>query len=82
MKHVREVGLETCDNKVHKLLFTNINKREKRMKIIDFVMIRGKQLFEEGKEINLIKLKIEDNKIQNIFETYKYHKIRFKLNRI
>ena len=79
---MREVGLETCDNKVHKLLFTNINKREKRMKIIDFVMIRGKQLFEEGKEINLIKLKIEDNKIQNIFETYKYHKIRFKLNRI
>ena len=79
---MREVGLETCDNKAHKLLFTNINKREKRMKIIDFVMIRGKQLFEEGKEINPIKLKIEDNKIQNIFEMYKYHKIRFKLNRI
>ena len=45
-------------------------------------MIRDQQLLEEGKEINPIEIKIEDKKIQNIFEMYKNNKIRFKLNDI
>ena len=39
-------------------------------------------MFEEGKEINPIEIKIEDNKIQNIFEKFKNNKARFKLNGI
>ena len=38
------------------------------MRILDFVIIIGQQLFEEVKEINPIEIDIEDNKIQNIFE--------------
>ena len=37
------------------------------MKILDFVMIRGQQVFEESKDINPIEIRVEDNKIQNIF---------------
>ena len=38
------------------------------MRILDFVIIIGQQIFEEVKEINPIEIDIEDNKIQNIFE--------------
>ena len=67
IKQVSGIGLETADNKVHEVLF---NKKE-NMKILDFVMIRGQQVFEEGKDINPIEIRVEDNKIQNIFKTYK-----------
>ena len=36
--------LETFDNKIHELSFTRVNK-EKKMNILDFVIIRGQQVF-------------------------------------
>ena len=38
------------------------------MSVLDFVVIRGQQGFEEEKEINPIYIKVENNKIQNIFD--------------
>ena len=70
IKQLSGIGLETADNKVHEVLFTRLNKKE-NMKILDFVMIRGQQIFEEGKDINPVEIRVEDNKIQNIFKTYK-----------
>ena len=52
------------------------------MNIIDFIIARGQQGFEDGKEINPIEIKIENNKIQNIFDRFEKNKIRFKLNGI
>ena len=49
------------------------------MNIIDFLIIRGQQVFEEGRDINLIEIKIEDNRVRNLFEKYKDNKLRFKL---
>ena len=36
-----------------------------------FISIRGKQNFEDDAEINPIEIKIENDKIQNMFEKYK-----------
>ena len=36
-------------------------------------------MFEEGRDINLIEIKIEDNRVRNLFEKYKDNKVRFKL---
>ena len=33
------------------------------MKILDFVMTRGQQVFEEGKDIKPIEIRVEDHKI-------------------
>ena len=41
------------------------------MTTIDFISIRGQQKFEGNAEINPIKIKIENDKIQNMFEKYK-----------
>ena len=41
------------------------------MKIDDFILTRGQQGFEDGKEIHPIEIKIESNKLQSIFERYK-----------
>ena len=49
------------------------------MDIIDFVLICGPQSLEEGKEINTIEIKIENNKLQNIFEKLKKNSVRFIL---
>ena len=49
------------------------------MNILDFLIIRGQQVFEEGRDINPIEIKIEDNRVRNLFEKYKDNKIRFKL---
>ena len=40
------------------------------MKVLDFLIIRGQQGFEEGKEINPIETKIENNRIQNVFDKF------------
>ena len=48
------------------------------MKVLDFIIIRGQQLFEEGKEINPIEIKLEDNRLQNLFGKYKENRVRFK----
>ena len=49
------------------------------MNILDFLIIRGQQVFEEGRDINPIEITIEDNRVRNLFEKYKDNKVRFKL---
>ena len=78
IKHVSGIELETAYKKVHEVLFTTLNKKE-NMKILDFVMIKVQQVLEEGKDINPTEIRVEDNKIQNIFKKYKNNKVRFKL---
>ena len=78
LKHVSGADLETDDNKLYKILFTRLSKSKKSMNILDFLIIRGQQVFEEGRDINLIEIKIEDNRVRNLFEKYKDNKIRFK----
>ena len=40
------------------------------MTTIDFLSIRGQQNFEDDAEINHTEIKIENEKIQNMFEKY------------
>ena len=40
------------------------------MTTIDFTSIRGQQNFEDDVEINPVEIKIENDKIQNMFEKY------------
>ena len=49
------------------------------MSVLDYVIIRGQQVFEGRREINPIEIKIEDNRIQNFFNKYKNNKAKFKL---
>ena len=49
------------------------------MNILDFLIIRGQQVFEEGRDINPIEIKIEDDRVRNLFEKYENNKVRFKL---
>ena len=59
------------DKKIPEIFITKINKREKNMKVLDFIIVRGgQQGFEDGKKINPIEIKIENNKIQNIFNRF------------
>ena len=37
---------------------------------IDFISILGQQNFEDNAEINPMEIRIEDDKIQNMFEKY------------
>ena len=48
------------------------------MSVLDFIIIREQQIFEERKNINPIEIKIEDNRIRNVFDRYKNNKVRFK----
>ena len=43
------------------------------------MIIRGQQVFEDGREINPIEIKVEDNRIRNFFDKYKNNKVIFKL---
>ena len=79
LKHVSATDLETDDNKLYEILFTRPSKSKESMNILDFLIIRGQQVFEEGRDINLIEIKIEDNRVRNLFEKYKDNKVRFKL---
>ena len=60
-------------------MFTSLSKSKKSMNILDFLIIRGQQVFEEGRDINPIEITIEDNRVRNLFEKYKDNKVRFKL---
>ena len=40
------------------------------MTTIDFISMRGQQNFEDNAEINPMEIKIENEKIQNMFEKY------------
>ena len=64
--------IETMDQKIHNFQLTKIRKKRKaRMRTIDFISIRGQQNFKDDAEMNPVEIKIEDNKIQNMFEKYK-----------
>ena len=78
LKHASGTELKMPDNKVHELLFTCLSK--KNMKILDFLIVRGQQVFEEGRDINPIDIKIEDKRVRNFFDKYKdNNKVKFKL---
>ena len=79
LKHVSGTDIETDVNKLYEILFTRPSKSKKSMNILDFLIIKGQQVFEEGRDINLIEIKIEDNRVRNLFEKYKDNKVRFKL---
>ena len=49
------------------------------MDAVDFLLIRSQQSFKEGKQINPTAIKIENNKLQNMFEKHKKDKTKFKL---
>ena len=79
LKDVSGTDLETDDNKLYEILFTRLSKSKKNMYIFDFLIIRGQQVIEVGRDINPIEIKIEDNRVRNLFEKYKDNKVRFKL---
>ena len=80
-KETRDIQI-TKDKKIHEIFITKINKRKKNMKALHFIIASGEQGFEDGKEINPIEIKIENNKMQNIFDRFEKNKIRFKLSGI
>ena len=57
-------------------------KRKKQMSVLDFVIIRGQQGFDEKKAINPIDIRVENNRIQNVFDKYARKKVRFTLEGI
>ena len=64
--------IQTMDQKIHNFQLTKTGeKRKERMATIDFISIRGQQNFENDAEINPMEKKIENDRIQNMFEEYK-----------
>lgn len=56
---------------MHNIELTKIGKKRKTsMTTIDFINVRGQLNFEEEAVINLIEMKIENNRIQNMFDKY------------
>ena len=49
------------------------------MTTINFISIWDQQNFEDDEEINHVEIKIENDKIQNIFEKYKKNTVKFSL---
>ena len=78
IKHVSGTELVRNDNKVYEILLSRL-KSLKKMNVIDYIIIRGQQVFEGGREINSLEIKIEDNMIRNFFNKYKNNKVKFKL---
>lgn len=61
--------LKQLIKKVHSFRLTKIVwKRKKEMTTVDFINVRGQQNFDKESVINLIEMKIENDKIQNMFE--------------
>ena len=74
---------DTADKKVHQILISQLGrKRKKQMSVLDFVIIRGQQGFHEAKAINPIDIRVENNRIQNMFDKYARNKVRFTLEGI
>ena len=48
------------------------------MTTIDFISIRGQQNFEDNAETNPVEIKIENDKIQIMFEKYKKNSVKFR----
>ena len=63
--------IETTDQKIYNFQLTKIGKKRKvRKTTVDFISTRGQQNFEDNAEINHIEIKIENGKIQNMFEKF------------
>ena len=64
---------------MHNFQITKISKKRKqKMNVVDFISVCRQQQFEENAEINPIKIKIENEKIQLMFQKYNKYIIRFK----
>ena len=69
--------IETTDKKVHNIQLAKIGRKRKTgMVTIDFVNIRGQQNFEQEAVINPIEIKIENDRIQNMFDKYKKNAVK------
>ena len=74
---------DTTDERVHEILISRLGRiRKKQMSVLDFVIIRNQQGFDEEKVINPIEIKVENNRIQNMFDKYSRNKVRFALEGI
>ena len=67
LKHVSGTELLTHNKKIYEFLLTRLKIPTKNMNVLDYIIIRGQQVFEEGRDINPIEIKIEDNRIRNFF---------------
>ena len=77
---VRAKKIETIDQKLHNFQLMKTGKKVKaRMTTIDFVSIRGQQNFDVEAKINLIEIKIGNDKIQKMFKKYKKYPVKFML---
>ena len=71
---------DTPDKKDNQILISRLGrKRKKQMSVLDFVIIRGQQLFDEEKVINPIDIRVDNNRIQNMFDKYTRNKVQFTL---
>ena len=78
LKHVSGTELVTHDNKIYEFLVTRL-KNPNKMNVLDCVIVRSQQVFEESREINPIEIKVKDDRIRNLFDKYKNFKVNFKL---
>lgn len=57
-----------------------LGKRKRSlMVVINFILIKGQQSFEDEAKINPIEMTIENDKILNLFEKYRNNSVKFKL---
>ena len=70
--------LVTHGNKIYEFLLTR-PKSSKKLKVLDYVIIRDQQVFEDGRAINPVEIKVEYNRMRNFFDKYKNNKVKFKL---
>ena len=49
------------------------------MVVINFILIKGQQSFEDEAKINPIEMTIENDKILNLFEKYRNNSVKFEL---
>ena len=68
------------DKKIYGLQLAWLGKRKRSlMVVIDFILIKGQQSFEDEAKINPIEMTIENDEIQNLFEKYRSNSVKFKL---
>ena len=65
------------DKKIYGLQLAWLGKRKRSlMVVIDFILIKGQQSFEDEAKIEMT---IENDEIQNLFEKYRSNSVKFKL---
>ena len=68
--NISDERADTTDTKIPEAFITRIGKkRTKKIDVENFEIIRGQQGFEADKAINPIEIKIENDRIQNIFSS-------------